>query len=292
MKKATLHARIARSVGLAVGLAAAMTVFHSIGFAEDAPTDLRSDGALEATPATSSDQASSDQATAEATQAFVEGRYEDAVEIAEASAAPADLALAARAINTDAYFETDREKARDNAKRAYDFAVAALEKDPSQEEAHLQAAISLAVRGDNMSPAKAFFLRLPTRSRRFIDDALALNPENPWALSTSAAWRLEVARRGGGRIFGADPDEGAAECAAAREQAPENVAIAYECALRLLAHGEENWRDQALTALDAALNNPPSTAFEKQLQKRAGTLRSAVDAGGDALVAFIDHTTQ
>ncbi len=224
----------------------------------------------------------------EAVALYAAGAYEDAVAIASRAGSPADLAFAARALNAAGYFETDRKRARRTAKRALEFAEAAIEIDENLAEAHLQAAISLAVRGANMSPAKAFFLRLASRSRAHIDDALAINPGNPWALSTSGAWRLEVARRGGGFLYGADPEEGYAEFLAARKAAPENVAIAYECALRLLASERAEWRADALEALGAALDGAPETAFEARLQARAGELNQAIAAGPAAERAFIE----
>ncbi len=224
----------------------------------------------------------------EAIALYAAGAYDEAVAIAVRGGGADDLAFAARALNAAGYFETDRKAARRTAKRALEFAEAAIEIDPDNPEAHLQAAISLAVRGANMSPAKAFFKRLASRSRNHIDAALEIDAENPWALSTSGAWRLEVARRGGGVIYGADPEDGYREFLAARRGAPDNVAIAYECALRLLASERPEWRAEALEALEAALAGEAETKFEADLQSRAGELKLAILEGRAAERAFID----
>jgi len=231
---------------------------------------------------------------------YSDGAYEAAVAAATSSADVAvatgaaddanrsdNLALAARALNASAYFAT-RKRARQDGKRAQKLAEAALAENPEHLEAHLQAAIAMSVRGANMSIVKAFFLNLPERAREHIDHALALNPDNAWALSTSAAWRLEVARRGGGKVYGADPELGFEEFKKARALAPDNIAIAYECALRLLASGKAGWRVIALTALDDAIAGIPQTAFEKEIQKSAHGLAAALGAGPGALGAFID----
>ncbi|MEL7490433.1 MAG: hypothetical protein AAGJ73_06915 [Pseudomonadota bacterium] len=215
------------------------------------------------------------------------GRYDDVVTRAETEANAASFVLAARALNAVAYFADDRKEARRAAARALEFSEAAIEAAPDDPEGHLQAAISMAVRGANMAPARAFFLGLARRSRRHIDDALALNPDNAWALSTSAAWRLEVARRGGGRLYGADPDEGFREFVRARQNDPDNIVIAYECALRLLASENVVWRQDALEALEVALNVAPATAFEADIQARAKALQSAMTKGRKAELAFI-----
>ncbi|MEL7487875.1 MAG: hypothetical protein AAGJ87_11740, partial [Pseudomonadota bacterium] len=211
-----------------------------------------------------------------------------AATLAEERGGADNLALAARALNAVAYFEPDRKKAQATAKKAQDYAEAALAIDPAHVESRLQAAIAMAVRGSTMAPVRAFFLRLPTRSRRHIDGALALDDANAWALSTSAAWRLEVARRGGGGVYGADPSEGYGEFLRARALDPENLVIAYECALRLLASGRDEWRMTALDALSASVDAQPANAFEAKIKGRAVRLAAAVEAGRDAEAAFIE----
>ncbi|MEL6361894.1 MAG: hypothetical protein AAFR21_12495 [Pseudomonadota bacterium] len=201
----------------------------------------------------------------------------------------ANFVLAARALNAEAYFEQDRKTARRTANKALDLAEAGIEANPDLVEAHLQAAIALSLRAGNMSAVKALFLNLPSRARREIDAALAIDQENAWALSTSAAWRVEVARRGGGSVFGADPDEGFEEFLRARALMPENVSIAYECALRLLAGEREEWREVALEALAVAIAGTPASAYEAALQRRATGLQRALEAGPATLRKFIDE---
>lgn len=215
------------------------------------------------------------------------GAYEAAAKRAVKVGGTDNLVLAARSLNAAGYFEEDRENARRLAARALDHAEGALKTDPDNVEAHLQAGISLALRGANMAPARAFFLNLPARARRHIDQAIALDPDNPWAWSTSAAWRLETARRGGGSLYGADPEEGFREFLKARALAPDNIAIAYECALRLLASGRAKWRAAALEALTAAVESHPQMTFESEVQTRARLLSEAIAAGPEAEAAFL-----
>ena len=143
-----------------------------------------------------------------AEDAFIRGAFEEARALGEASGDVDDLVIAARALNALAYFETDRKAARDWANSALDIAEKAVDLRPDLVEAHLQVAISFSLRGANMAPVEAIFLNIPHRARAAIDRALEIEPENPYALSTSAAWRIEVARRGGGAVFGADAELG------------------------------------------------------------------------------------
>lgn len=219
---------------------------------------------------------------------FQDGAYGAAADAAEKAGSAEDLALAARALNAEAYLETNKKSARKLAKRAQDYAEAAIEADPALIEGHLQAAISLAQRGARTSPLRAFLSGLAPRARDRLDDALAMDGANAWALSTSAAWHLEVARRGGEGRFGADPETGHAEFIAARAAAPDNLPIAYECALRLLAYDRPGWREEALAGLDAALTLEPMDAFEASLQEKARAFKEAIDEGESAERAFID----
>lgn len=215
------------------------------------------------------------------------GEYDAAVRAAEQLGGSDNYAIAARALNAVAYFAPDRKSARRAAGRAYEFSKLAIERDPMAVEARLQAAISMAVRGANMAPARAFILRLPRRSRRYIDEARVLDEQNPWVLSTSAAWHLEVSRRGGARVYDADPELGFQECQLARMIDPANVVIAYECALRLLAFGRGDWRDEALEALSASTSGTPKTEFEAAIQRRAFGLEMAIEKSLQAERAFI-----
>jgi hypothetical protein len=219
--------------------------------------------------------------------AYVAGDYAKAVELANQTGGAENLALAARAINAVSYFDNGRKSARRTADAAYEIAERAIKIDPKLPEAHLQAAIALALKGARMSPVRAFFSGLAGKAREKIDVALSLDRENPWALSTSAAWRIEVARRGGGSLYGADPVQGHDEFMKARALAPENLTIAYECALRLLADGREEWRADGLSALEGALAATPTTKFEADIQALAREFKASIAAGSEAEKDFI-----
>ncbi len=219
---------------------------------------------------------------------YVSGDYDAAIVTALSVGGAENLALAARALNAAAYLQDERKESRQLANRALDLAEEAIRMRPDYLEAHLEAAIGLSLRGARMAPPRALILNIPARARRHIDAALAIDPNSFWAVSTSAAWRLEVARRGGGAVFGADPVLGYEEFMKAREIAPGNVVVAYECALRLIASTRAEWRASALAALDAALAGAPESAFEQEMQTRARSFAAAIKAGPKAEAEFID----
>jgi hypothetical protein len=223
----------------------------------------------------------------EAYALFVSGAFDEAAEAAASAGGAENLALAARAINAEAYLETDNKAARRLSKRALKYAEQAIEDNPVLVEGHLQAAISYALRGARMSPVRAFLSGAAGKARKLLDHALTLDPENAWALSSSGAWHLEVARRAGEGRFGSDPEVGFQQFAAARAAQPQNLLIAYEAALRLLAYDEPAARENGLAALHDAVTLAPSDAFERRVLMRAKVFQQAVDDGREAERAYI-----
>ena len=218
---------------------------------------------------------------------FNEGEFNAAADRAERIGDAENLALAARSLNAKAYLDADDQQAKKTAKRAAKLADKASEIDPELVEAYLQGAIAMAQRGSRMSAFKAFFLGLGPGARERLDRALALEPENPWALSTSAGWHLGVATRAGDGRFGADARTGFEQFLAARERDPDNISICYEMALRVLAYGAPDWRADALAALSEASVATPQNAFDAALQARAERFTAAIAAGPAAEAAFI-----
>lgn len=219
---------------------------------------------------------------------FVAGEYRAAAEDAMAKGGAENFALAARALNAEAYLMDDDGDARKLAKDALDYAEAAIEADPMLVEGHLQAAISLAQRGARMAALRAFFLGIAGRAREKLDEALTQEPANAWALSSSAAWHLEVARRVGPGRFGSDPVLGYEQFMAARANDPGNLLIAYEAALRLIAYDNPEWRADGLASLDTVLNGAANDAFERAIKQRAVMFSEAIAEGPEAASDFIE----
>ncbi len=219
---------------------------------------------------------------------FDKGAYQDIIALSQQNPAAENLVMASRAANTIAYFSTQDKAARKASKKAYQFALDALQKNPTLVEAHVQAAISDAIIGGRISPFRAFMKGYAKRSRRSLDRALSLNPDDPWALSTSGAWHLEVKRAGGARLYNADEGIGYAQFVKAREHLPQNISIAYEMALRVLANGKTQWREEALSALSVARDHSLITsAYEAEIQRRAEAFHQAILKGSKTELAFI-----
>lgn len=219
--------------------------------------------------------------------AYVRGDYLEAAAAAEKAGGAENLAFAAKALNAISYFDRDRKSTRERCNRAMDYAERAIAADPAFAEAHFNLGVAMLIKASNMGAARAFLSNLPARGRRKFDDALALDPDFAPFLVASAAWRIEVANRGGGFFYGADPEEGFAEMQRGRALDPADNVIAHECALRLLADGRASWRADALACLDDALARATDSTFEAAIQEKSRALKAAIDAGPDAERAFL-----
>lgn len=219
--------------------------------------------------------------------AYVRGDYPGAVALAERAGGAENLAYAAKALNAISYFDRDRKTTRERCNRAMDYAEAAIAADPSFAEAHFNLGVAMLIKASNMGAARAFLSNLPARGRRMFDKALALDPDFAPFLIASAAWRIEVANRGGGFFYGADAEEGHAELQRARKIDPIDNVIAHECAIRLLADGRAAWRAEALECLDDAVTAETDSTFEAAIQEKSKALKAAVEAGPEAEKAFL-----
>jgi hypothetical protein len=219
--------------------------------------------------------------------AYVRGDYLAAAALAERAGGAENLAFAAKALNAISYFDRDRKSTRRRCDEAMALAEAATKTDPSFAEGHFNLGVAMLIKASNMGAARAFLSNLPARGRRQFDKALELDPDFAPFLIASAAWRIEVANRGGGFFYGADAEEGHAELQRARAIDPVDNVIAHECAVRLLADGRAEWRAEALACLDDAVAAKTDSTFEAAIQEKSRALKAAIDAGAEAEKAFL-----
>jgi hypothetical protein len=170
--------------------------------------------------------------------------------------------------------ERDRRAA---ARRAQAHARAALDINPDYAPAHLRLAAGLGYEGRYVSPLRAVFLRLPQNGREHIEQAIALNPSDPWGSAMLGAWHFEVARRAGEGRLGSSLAEGFTHYRAAVAADGVEPAIPYHFALALVALDPVAYREEidALLAQTAAASS--NTAFDRIAQELAADLAAAID---------------
>jgi hypothetical protein len=172
--------------------------------------------------------------------------------------------------------EAEQGDKRERARRAANYAQAALDIDPDYSRAHLVYAAALGYQGRYSNPLSAALARLPQRSRTQMERGLALDPDNPWANALLGAWHLEVVRRAGEGMFGADSEAGLEHyrTAARLSQTPD---IPYHFALALLARDAEADGAEAINHLRAAAAMETVNALEAGMRELAQSLLDIAD---------------
>ncbi|GAB4491823.1 MAG: hypothetical protein Tsb0010_00320 [Parvularculaceae bacterium] len=200
------------------------------------------------------------------------GDYVGATDFAAETKDARTLALAARAALARAVLADSERDAKRLAREAEAYAKAALDADPELLEAHLQYAAALGLRGRHTSGLAAHLQGLARRSRRHLDRALELEPENAWALSMIGAWHMEVVRRGGARVYDASLEKGIDYYEAALRADPENLVIAANFAQALAESGDPELARRARDVASRASRMAPEDAFSEAMRNRVAAL--------------------
>lgn len=204
-----------------------------------------------------------DRAAAEA--AYEQGAWELAAYEAQMLETADGYAFAAGALLARLMVEDVGENREALAERAVDLAEYALRLDEDNLDARLRLAGALGFRGRYMSGWRAYLTRLPQRGRNLLEEVVARQPDNAWALGMLGAWHLEVARRGGSRglrALDASIEAGMGYYSQAIALDPQSPAPRYFLALGLAALNEPAYEVRIGDLVSSALALPPRDAFE------------------------------
>lgn len=223
------------------------------------------------------------QSMQQARDLYDQGNFLAAAAMAQALGGSPGLTLAVRATLAH-YAYVDRAGATPEIfSRANEMADQAIQLDPGNIEAHLQAAVALGYRGRLSGPVPAHFAGYAKEARAHMLAALAIEPENAWAHAMLGAWHMEIVRKGGGfmarSLYGAKLDEGLLLYRRGLERDPDNLVLHYEFGLALAAQDAGRFRREATRQERVALAQQPKNAFERLAQARAQTLLNALLSG-------------
>lgn len=219
---------------------------------------------------------------------FRSGQFLLAADAAERSGGADNLALAARALLAYGALDAADRDIDPLADRAIRACEAALAANPNHVEARVQLAIALGVKGRRMSATAALSSGFAQRGRTLLEEAVTLDPADPWARAALAGWHLEVWRRGGlagATLLGADQRRGLALLAAARRLDPANPSLALNQALALLEADPVRYQATVQLALDQAVSLPARDALERRMQTQAVMIREQLAGQGPRAAA-------
>ncbi|MEM9938837.1 MAG: hypothetical protein AAF768_08320 [Pseudomonadota bacterium] len=219
--------------------------------------------------------------TSERLTAFADGRYADAVALAQIEDSADSLAFAARSLLAEAMSAEDHIPSLALAEEAENFARRALGLDPRHVEARLQLAIALSLRARPMSTRQALDSGLGTEAKKLVLSVLDDDPDNFYAHGFMSVWHLEVVRRGGSlgsAMMGASVKKARRHYQHATALNPDDASTHWQYARALAALNARKYREEVQAALEAAYRATCETELETIMKARAVQLNLAFQA--------------
>src|SRR5262249_20461434 len=131
--------------------------------------------------------------------AYNAGQFAEAAKLGEAEATAEGLTTAAQALLAQRVAMPKASAAGDAlVDKAIADAKAAIAKDPNAVEARVQASFGLGLKARRLSTMAALRAGYGDQSKKLINEALKISPNNGWAWAMRGGWHFEIVRRGGG----------------------------------------------------------------------------------------------
>lgn len=211
--------------------------------------------------------------------AFTEGRYSEAVTLAEAQPSADNLAFAARSLLAEAMSVPDHIPPQDKAVLAETYARRALTINSDHVEARLQLAIALSLRARPLTTREARRAGYGGEAKGLAMSVLDDDPGNMYAHGFMAVWNIEVVRRGGrlgASIMGASVSKARRHYHAAIAENGDDASTHWQYAKALTALNPKKYRSEIDTALDTAVSAQADSELEAIMQARAAELKTAL----------------
>ena len=201
-----------------------------------------------------------------------EGRFLEAVKLAEALGTSAEYALAAESLAIYGYYLARDPEKEALFNRAIRLAEEAVQLDAANAQAHLQSAHVMGRHAQTIGAAKAIGKGYVEKVRQSLEDALALEPEMAAAHLSLATWHAEAINGAGiaaRLVYGASRKRARAHYARAVKLAPDAKVVYVEYALGLLLLNEKKNRKRARELLERAIETRSKDAYDRLLHERA-----------------------
>jgi hypothetical protein len=212
---------------------------------------------------------------------YTQGDMAGAAAVARSLASAKGFALAARATLVEAVYLSPEADKQALVEQAAADAEAALARDPRHVDAHLQLAIALGQLAELEDPLSAHVNGYASRGKALIDQALALDPDNPWAHALLGMWHLRIVARAGdalaASLYGASRKTGVALCAQAIAGLHEVLALRYGCARLLWELDPARFAVTAERTLAAIKQAQPGDAADRLVQAAAARWLAELD---------------
>ena len=211
---------------------------------------------------------------------YTAGRYEDAIKAGEAAKTGESLAVSARAAFAEA--NLSETPCLPCLQRVESYARRSIALDSTRPDAFIYLAAALGYQARIVGTITAQLRHYPEDAKAAIDHALAVAPNDDWALAAAGAWHIEVVRNGGAllarAIYGARVETGKEYFYKAFAAQPNNPVIRFQYALSLSGYDFDGNSDVVAAMLDSVRTMPPRTTYEGVIRERALRLLDLIKA--------------
>ena len=210
---------------------------------------------------------------------FNAGDFEQTITQGRAMGTSAGLTLALRGQLVLIQYVYEPEDRMAAIEQAINDGQKAVALDPDNVEAKINLGIAVGLRG---KPNKSVFDG--KESRRLFEEALAMSPENSWALGTLASWHAETVHQAGFLaarfVMGARKKNAWALFEEAMEHEPGNLTIRAAYVRALMKLNPKKHDDLIRAHMDYILAAPADNALERLMKEQIRQIDHAL-AGGD-----------
>ncbi len=214
------------------------------------------------------------------------GDYDEAARVGAVDKTADGLALAAQATLVIARYYAEPDEQIGLIEHALELTEYALNLDPDHVAAHIHRAIALGFRGRIEGSS-----RDARDSKKLIDHALTLAPENSWVWAALGGWHGEVVRKAGSFfgsiIFGAKFKKGKQAFAQAMELAPDSIAIRTAYVRMLLKVRPRREHGEIIAQLDLVTTMEPEDAFDIFMIRLADAMMQAIKKNDKDRLGFL-----
>ncbi len=219
----------------------------------------------------------------DAEQLYRQGAYNEARDAAAQLKTADGYALAARAHLTAIDLSDHSARSIEDIEIGIALAEKALAMDPANVSGYIQMSVGIGLKSRLFNKLKAHFGGYGKLTKGYMDTALAIEPDNPWVLTLSGAWHIEIINRGGRTLaestYGASEEVGLAMLDRAIELAPDNPIFLYQYGLQLVAYDPVRFHDKAIGLLERASALDATSHVEQVSKDRADDLLSILSKG-------------
>lgn len=202
----------------------------------------------------------------QATNAYVDGQFMSAAQIAESIGSSPGYALAAKSLTIHARYFADESEKKIMLERAIELAHLAIESNPNNAEAYLQLARAMGRHARQISKLQKTKEKYAARTRKAIENALQINPDLAAAHVSMGRWHVGIVARAGAllarTVFGARKKDAIFHFEQAINLSQQSKRNNLEIAIGYLILDDKKYKAEAYSLLKEAIELPTNDAYE------------------------------